>query len=212
MAEPVVFKTLLLECNPSYRVELAQGDITELECDAIVNAANSLMIMGGGVAGAIRRKGGEEIEREARRHAPVPVGRAIVTGAGKLSPRIKAVIHAPTMERPAMRTTVEKVKKATRAALEVAAEKGFECIAFPAMGAGVGGVPVADAVQAMLEVIEEFLSKNPGKPNRILLVAYTEGDKKRFEKAVAEHLRRSKLVEKEACEKEETDSSTRSEE
>ena len=176
---------ITIECDGK-KVEVWKGDITALEIDAIVNPANSLMIMGGGVAGAIRRAAGQEVEEEARRHAPVPVGEAIATGAGRLEPRIKMVIHAPTMERPAMRTTVEKVKKATRAALKVASEKGVSSVAFPAMGAGVGGVPVKESVYAMLEVIYEHWKSGASKPERVLLVAYTDTDYKQFEKAIDE--------------------------
>ncbi len=179
---------LVVECDGG-RVEVYQGDITEASVDAIVNPANSLMIMGGGVAGAIRRAAGEEVEAEARRYAPVPVGEAVVTGAGRLAPRVKAIIHAPTMERPAMRTTVEKVRRATRAALRAAAERGFETVALPAMGAGVGGVPVKDSVQAMLEVLLEHWGSSR-RPGRVVLVAYTELDLKQFEKAVSEFLHR----------------------
>ncbi len=177
------------------RVEVFQGDITAIEADAIVNPANSLMIMGGGVAGAIRRAAGDEVEAEARRYAPVPVGEAVVTSAGRLSPRIKAVIHAPTMERPAMRTTVEKVRKATEAALKVASEKGFKTIAFPAMGAGVGGVPVKDSVYNMLEVIAEVLAGQTSI-EKVMLVAYTETDLKQFEKAVEEFLAKHRECQK----------------
>ncbi len=176
-------------------VEIYQGDITKAIVDAIVNPANSLMIMGGGVAGALRKAAGDVVEEEARRYAPVPVGEAVVTGAGKLEPTVKAIIHAPTMERPAMRTTVEKVKRATRAALKVGLEKNFSSIAFPAMGAGVGGVPVKDSVHAMLEVIEEHANR-ASKPNRVVLVAYSETDLRQFEKAVDEFLRKSRKCEK----------------
>ncbi|MET1102306.1 MAG: macro domain-containing protein [Pyrodictiaceae archaeon] len=175
----------VLTCGAA-RVEVAQGDITKVECDAIVNAANSLMIMGGGVAGAIRRAAGDEVEEEARRHAPVPVGKAIITSSGRLAPRIKAIIHAPTMERPAMRTTVEKVKKAAKAALEVAEKNNLACIAFPALGAGVGGLHTTEAVKAILEAIEE---QEPSKVNRIILVAYTSTDYNQFLKAIREFLR-----------------------
>ncbi len=130
---------------------VAEGDITRAKVDAIVNPANSLMIMGGGVAGAIRRAGGEEIEREARRYAPVPVGRAVATGAGRLP--AKYVIHAPTMERPAMRIPLENAVKATRAALEEATRIGARSIAFPAMGAGVGGLRVRDVAREMARVV-----------------------------------------------------------
>ena len=134
-------------------VKAVEGDITEFEGDAIVNAANRLMIMGGGVAGAIKRKGGEEIEEEARKKAPVPVGEAIATGAGRL--KAKYVIHAPTMERPAMRIPPENAYLATKAALKVAKELGLKKVAFPLMGTGVGGLSVREAVREMLKAIEE---------------------------------------------------------
>ena len=137
------------------RIEVWSGDITRIEADAIVNPANSLLLMGGGVAGAIKRMGGVEIEREALKYAPVPVGKAVATKAGKLKAR--AVIHAPTMERPAMRTSVEKVRAAVKAALECAEEKGFVSVAFPGMGTGVGGVPVDKAAHVMVEVVKELV-------------------------------------------------------
>jgi O-acetyl-ADP-ribose deacetylase (regulator of RNase III) len=144
---------------------VVKGDITALRVDAVVNPANSLMIMGGGVAGAIKRAGGEEIEREAMSKAPVPVGEAIVTTAGRLP--AKAVIHAPTMERPAMRIPLENAVKATRAALKVAAEEGFQSIALPAMGAGVGGLSVRDVSREMARIAREA----EGGPRLIVLVA-----------------------------------------
>ena len=134
-------------------VEVREGDITEFEGDAIVNAANSLMIMGGGVAGAIKRKGGEEIEREAMSKAPVPVGQAIYTSAGRL--KAKYIIHAPTMPEPAMRIPPENAYLATKAALRLAKELGVKSIAFPAMGAGVGGLSVYESTRQMLKAIEE---------------------------------------------------------
>jgi O-acetyl-ADP-ribose deacetylase (regulator of RNase III) len=168
-----------LTCN-STTVELVQGDITAIECHAVVNPANSLMIMGGGVAGALRRAAGEEVEAEARKHAPVPVGKAISTHAGRLAPRIQYIIHAPTMERPAMRTTTEKVKKAARAALREAARLGVSCVALPAMGAGVGGLTAKESLEAMLEAVDEILSSGEKIPERILIVAYTDTDAKHF--------------------------------
>ncbi len=146
---------------------VVQRDITRAEVDAIVNAANSLMIMGGGVAGAILRAGGREIEEEARRHAPVPVGEAIATGAGRL--KAKYVIHAPTMERPAMMIPLENAVKATEAAMKKAAELGVESVAFPAMGAGVGGLRVRDVAKAMAEVVSRA---GHGKPSIVVFVAY----------------------------------------
>lgn len=162
------------------RIRVIEGDITELDVDAIVNPANSLMFMGGGVAGAIKRKGGIEIEEEARRHAPVPVGEAIATTAGKL--KAKYVIHAPTMERPAMRIGLENVEKATRAALLLADKLGLESIAFPGMGTGVGGVPYYDAARKMLEVVKEYID-NGTKLREIILVAWGKEAYEEFKKA-----------------------------
>lgn len=135
-------------------VEVKQGDITKIQADAICNPANSLMYMGGGAAGALKRAGGEEIEREALGHAPVPVGKAVATTAGKL--RANWVVHAPTMERPAMRTTAEKVYRATRAALECAEQVGAKSIAIPGMGTGVGGVSSDNAARAMVKALQEL--------------------------------------------------------
>ena len=146
---------------------VAEGDITKSTLDAIVNPANSLLVMGGGVAGAIKRAGGEIIEKEALRFAPIPVGEAVVTSAGRL--KAKYVIHAPTMERPAMPTSKEKVSKATLAALKKAFELGVNSIALPAMGAGVGGLSIRDSIEAMLEQIIAW--KEP-KPKVIALIAY----------------------------------------
>ena len=137
------------------KIKVLKGDLTELEVDAIVNPANSLGYMGGGVAGAIKRKGGEEIEKEAVEKAPIPVGKAIATTSGRL--KCRYVIHAPTMEKPAMRISVDNVRKATRAALELAKDMGIKRIAFPGMGTGVGGVKEEDAAKAMIETIKEYL-------------------------------------------------------
>ncbi len=168
------------------KVVVKRGDITEESVDAIVNPANSLLIMGGGVAGAIARKGGREIEEEARRHAPVPVGKAVTTGAGRLP--AKYVIHAPTMERPAQRIGVDNVRKAARAALEEALRLGIESIAFPALGAGVGGVPVYDAIIAILEQVK-ILAKPPLKEVR--LIAWSERDYQEFIRAVEDFTKRA---------------------
>ncbi len=146
---------------------VVEGDITRLKVDAIVNPANSLMIMGGGVAGAIKRAGGGEIEEEAMRKAPVPVGEAIATSAGGLPS--KAVIHAPTMERPAMRIGLENAEKATLAALRVASQLGYESIAFPAMGAGVGGLSVYDAFHSMARLVRDY---GGARPRMVVFVAW----------------------------------------
>ena len=131
-----------------------KGDITSIICDAIVNPANSLGYMGGGVAGAIKRTGGIDIEKEAVRKAPISVGSAIVTTAGTLS--CKYVIHAPTMKQPAMSINTENVKLATKAALKLAEELGLRCVAIPGMGTGVGGVPCGKAAEAIVSIVKEF--------------------------------------------------------
>ena len=149
-------------------LEVVEGDITSEDCDAIVNPANSLMIMGGGVAGAIKRRGGVEIEEEALKKAPVPVGEAISTTGGRL--RAKYVIHAPTMEKPAMRIPSENVYKATRAALLEAEKLGVRCVALPAMGAGVGGVPVEEPVKTMFKALRDLVAE--GKISKLKVVRF----------------------------------------
>ncbi len=147
------------------RIEVKEGSILEVDTEVIVNPANSLGIMGGGVAGVIRREGGEEIEKEAIMKAPIPVGRAVLTTAGRLP--FKGVIHSPTMEQPAMRTSSEKVRKAVRAALELADELCFKSIAFPGMGTGVGGLNKEIAAKTMIEEIKGF---TPSSIERVVLV------------------------------------------
>jgi O-acetyl-ADP-ribose deacetylase (regulator of RNase III) len=138
------------------KIEVKRGSLLELEVDAIVNPANSMLTMGGGVAGAIKRIGGEEIEKEAVKNAPLPVGKAIVTSAGRLKAR--HVIHAPTMEKPGP-TTVEKVYKAMYAALELACNMKFKSMAIPGMGTGVGGLSPDEAAEAMFKALEDWLNR-----------------------------------------------------
>jgi O-acetyl-ADP-ribose deacetylase (regulator of RNase III) len=135
-------------------IDIKKGDITQEECDAIVNPANSLGLMGGGVALAIKIKGGKEIEKEAMEKAPIPVGKAIFTQAGKL--KCKYVIHSPTMEKPAQKIPLENVGLATKAALELARKLKIKSIAFPGMGTGVGGIKVGDASRVMIEECKKF--------------------------------------------------------
>lgn len=163
----------------SLRLRLVEGDLTELGVDAIVNPANSYGVMGGGVAGAIRKKGGSEIEKEAVRKAPIAIGKAVATTAGALP--CKFVIHAPTMTRPAETTSVEQVKQATRAALECADERGLKQVAFPGMGTGVGRVRPDAAAQAMVEAARSF---QPGSIQEVIFVAFGEELKAAFQKAL----------------------------
>ncbi|MFQ6075863.1 MAG: macro domain-containing protein [Candidatus Bathyarchaeia archaeon] len=157
-----------------------RGSITEEEVDAVTNPANSYLYMGGGAAGAIKRVGGEIIEREARRHAPVPIGEAIATTAGNL--RARFVIHAPTMETPGP-TTPANVYKATRAALECADRVGATSIAIPGMGTGIGGVPTDEAAEAMVRAIKEHAEAGTGI-GRIVLVDLNPRMVEELEKAL----------------------------
>lgn len=138
-------------------IVVKMGDLTKISCDAIVNPANSYGYMGGGVAGAIKRVGGNDIEKEAVSKAPIFVGSAVATTAGTLPCRF--VIHAPTMEKPAMRIPVGNVAKATRAALKLGEQLGIRSIAIPGMGTGVGGVSPADAAKVMIKIAKEFEDK-----------------------------------------------------
>ena len=131
------------------QITVVQGSILDADAQVIVNAANSLGLMGGGVAGVIKRAAGAEVEREAAKNAPIRVGKAVLTSGGKT--KFKGIIHAPTMPEPGMHSSTQNVALATKAALTLADEKGFESIAVPGMGTGVGGVAHADAARAMVE-------------------------------------------------------------
>lgn len=135
------------------QITLIKGDITEVECDAIVNAANNRLLMGGGVAGAIKRKGGVGIEKEAVAKGPIKIGEAIHTTAGAL--RARYVIHAAVMGDD-RKTDGEKIYQATKSSLLLAEELRLKTIAFPALGTGVGGFPYKESAQAMLKAIEEL--------------------------------------------------------
>ena len=151
--------------SPKLQIEIVQGSILEIDAPAIVNAANSHGMMGGGVAGVIRRAAGEEVEKEAMRKAPIPVGQAVVTSGGHTP--FLGIIHAPTMPKPAMRIPAENVALATRAALTAADEHHFSSVAVPGMGTGVGGVSPKNAASKMIEEIQSFL---PRSLSRVVLV------------------------------------------
>lgn len=136
------------------------GDLTKVQADVLVNAANGLGPMGGGVAAALRRAGGQEIEEEAiavcRREDPQP-GDVYVTGAGKLAARY--IFHAVTMKRPAEPSSVEIVEKCLHNLLQKAREYGVKSLALPALATGVGGVSrqaVADVFARVLAPVEDL--------------------------------------------------------
>jgi O-acetyl-ADP-ribose deacetylase (regulator of RNase III) len=128
-------------------VEITKGDITEAMTEAIVNAANNHFWMGAGVASAIKRKGGIEIEWEAVSKGPVKIGEAVITGAGKL--KAKYVIHAAGMGQD-LRTDAQKAKDATKSSLELAESHKISSMAFPAIGTGVGGFPLGGCAEIMV--------------------------------------------------------------
>lgn len=136
------------------KIEIVQESLLDVEADAIINPANSGGWMGGGVAGVIRRAAGPEVEAEAMTSAPIPVGSAVMTQGG--ATRFRGIIHAPTMTRPAEAIPVENVRKATRAALQLAEEKKIGRIALPGMGTGVGRVSPKSAAEAMIGEIAAF--------------------------------------------------------
>lgn len=166
------------------RIEVIEGDIARVQADALVNAANNHFWMGGGVAGALKRSGGGNIETEAMSKGPAPVGEAIVTRAGRLA--AKYVIHAAVMGQD-LETSREAIAKATRSSLERARELGVESIAFPAFGTGVGGFPPAEAAVAMTEATVRFIEEGDAPAlKRIVFVLFSGELKEAFETSLAE--------------------------
>jgi O-acetyl-ADP-ribose deacetylase (regulator of RNase III) len=140
-------------------LRLVQGDITERDVDAIVNAANSFLQHGGGVAGAIVRKGGQIIQEESDRIGHVPVGNAAITTAGRLP--AKYVIHAVG---PRMGEGDEdnKLKSAVISSLQIAAAKGFKSISVPAISSGIFGFPKERCARILITEAADYLRKNQG--------------------------------------------------
>ena len=150
------------------RIKLEQGDITDAQTDAIVNAANNELWMGAGVAGAIKRKGGQEIEKDAMSKGPIEHGGAIESIAGRLA--AKYVIHAAGMrsdgyiDRKSLQSSIEK-------SLTVAENLQLESIAFPAIGTGIAGFPAEECAEIMLQVFRTFNYKTV---KEVILVLYSE--------------------------------------
>jgi O-acetyl-ADP-ribose deacetylase (regulator of RNase III) len=140
------------------RIELWNGDICDLEVDAIVNPANLSLWMSTGVGGAIKRAGGDAIEFAAVRQAPVPLGESVVTTGGTLA--AKAVIHAVSLDRE-RRTSGAVIEAAVRSAMARAREIGATSIAFPALGTGVGGFPLDEAARITIATVRDELLRSP---------------------------------------------------
>lgn len=159
------------------KISLRQGDLTDADADAIVNAANNQLMLGGGVAGAIRIKGGPAIQNECDRIGPIALGEAAITGAGRL--RARHVIHAASM-RLGESTSEANLRAATRNSLTRADENALKTLAFPAIGTGIAGFPIERCAQVMLEEVRAHLS-GPTTLERIDFVLFDRRSLEIFE-------------------------------
>lgn len=166
-------------------LELVEGDITELDVDAIVNAANEHLQLGGGVAGAIRRKGGPAIQEECDRIGGTPVGTAVMTGAGNL--RARQVIHA-VGPRWGEGDEDKKLASAVRAALALADRRGMRSIALPALSTGIFGFPLERAARIMLTEIRRYLQGGT-KLERVVICLFGEEAFEAFRRELRRGLR-----------------------
>ena len=174
------------------RIEIRQGDITEQpDVDAIVNAANTWLALGSGVAGAIHRKGGNIIDEEGRKQAPIRLGEAAVTTAGTLPN--KFVIHAAAMgytkedalvpKKPGTASSADIIRNATWNSLLRAEERKLKSIAFPALATGVAGFPVNECAEVMITTARDYAAANPESSiELVVFVLFTQGDFRTFER------------------------------
>lgn len=169
-------------------VRLVRGELADFDGDALVNAANSLLWMGSGIAGSIKRRGGLEIETEAVAQGPIPHGEAIVTAAGSL--KVKKVIHAAGMSAGG-EVNVRSIEQATLNALRRADEHGLERIAFSAIGNGGAGFPTDQIADIMLRVFRHY---KPYKVREVTVVLYDDRALAIFEEAALQHFPKKGLV------------------
>jgi O-acetyl-ADP-ribose deacetylase len=163
---------------PELRLEVVEGDISALDVDAIANAANNHLWMGSGVAGAIKRSGGEEIESEAVAKGPIEVGDAVATGAGRLQAR--HVIHGAVMGQD-LRTSADLIERTTSRCLEVADELGCRSLALPAFGTGVGGFPLEECARLMVAATR---AHQPQSLERVVFAVFGEDASRAFSAAL----------------------------
>ena len=161
------------------RVVIITGDLVEQEVDAIVNAANNDLVLGGGVAGAIRRAGGPSIQEECDAQGPVRVGEAAITGAGKL--RARYVIHAASMSLGSPTTRVS-LKASMQHVFRLARQHDVESIAVPAVGTGIAGFPIDECARVMAECLRSALSDG-WQATEVRFVLFGEDAKRPFEAA-----------------------------
>jgi O-acetyl-ADP-ribose deacetylase len=162
-------------------VEVLEVDITTLEVDAIANAANTQLMHGGGVAGAISRAGGPAIQEESARRAPIGLGEAVETGAGSMPCRW--VIHAATMELGGP-TSADVIRRATASTLALADRLGARSLALVAFGTGVGGFPVAEAAAIEVAEVRRHLAASAGGLERIVFAVRGDAALAAFERAL----------------------------
>ena len=156
---------------------MLKGDLTAMDVDAVVNAANTDLMLGGGVAGAIRNKGGPAIQEECDRLSPIALGEAAVTTGGRL--KALCVIHAASMHLGGQ-TTAESLRLATHHSLQRAEEKGLKSIAFPAIGTGIAGFPMEECARIMLTETLQHLETRTSL-EKIYFVLYDDAALKTFE-------------------------------
>jgi O-acetyl-ADP-ribose deacetylase (regulator of RNase III) len=162
------------------RVEVLEGDITGLDVDAIANAANTQLLHGGGVAGAISRAGGPTVQRESTSKAPIGLGEAVETGGGEMP--CKWVIHAATMELGGP-TSAEAIRRATGSTLRLADRLGVKSLALVAFGTGVGGFPLSEAARIEVDEVRSALDRGSGL-ERIVFAVRGEEARCAFEEAL----------------------------
>ena len=173
------------------QIDVVVADIADTElhqAEAYVVAANNELWMGAGVAGALKRAAGDEVEREAVEQGPIAVGDAVLTSAGKMPPPARALIHAAAMgftDRTMVYATTETVAAATTKTLELCAENGLRSVVFPALGTGVGDLDIGAAAGVMAAAVRSFLAGHPDSLDRIRFVVTTDERRAIFEAALA---------------------------
>ena len=158
-------------------LEVLQADVTKLDVDAITNAANTQLKHGGGVAAAISRAGGADVQRESDEKAPIGLGDAVATTAGDMPAR--HVIHAATMELGGP-TSAEIIERATRSTLATADELGCRSLALVAFGTGVGGFPLEQAARLMVGAVREY---EPQSLTRVIFAVHGDAADRAFRAA-----------------------------
>jgi O-acetyl-ADP-ribose deacetylase (regulator of RNase III) len=176
------------------RMDVVVGDIADvasLQAEAYVNAANNELWMGSGVAGALKRAAGQEVEDEAVRQGPIAVGDAVLTSAGRMPSPARVIIHAAAMgftDRTQVYASAETVASATRRALELCAAHGIRSVALPALGTGVGGLDDVSCAAAMVRAVRDCLQRESSL-HRIRFVVTNEERAAVFEREIDRLLR-----------------------